>query len=175
MNQKEASRLKKRIFIDMDGTLAVWNKCKQLEDLYQPGYFAELDPQMSVVNAVKILLERYGSEIEVFILSAVLEDNPNAIPDKNQWLDRYLPEIDAEHRIFSSGSRPKHLAVPGGVRSNDTLLDDYTTNLLAWANHANGVKLLNGINHSRGTWKGPKVHKSEGAEAIVKTVLGIQS
>lgn len=165
--------MKKRVFIDMDGTLAVWNKCKQIEDLYQPGYFAELAPQPTVVKAAKLLAVKHKDEVEVFILSAVLEDNPNAIPDKNKWLDRHLPEIDAEHRVFVSGSMPKHMAVPGGIRADDTLLDDYTANLLAWVSYARGVKLLNGINHSRGTWQGTRVHKNEGAEAIVKAVLGI--
>ena len=163
--------MKKRVFVDMDGTLAVWNKGKKTEDLYQPGYFAELVPQPTVVEAIKILANQCKNEVEVFTLSTVLVDNPYAIPDKNRWLDRYLPEINAEHRIFVPGSIPKYLAVPDGIRANDTLLDDYTANLVSWSAFARGVKILNGINHSRGTWLGEKVHKNDGAEAIVKTVL----
>lgn len=161
----------KRIFVDMDGTLAVWQPGKQIEDLYQPGYFAALEPQMSVVEAVKELIQNHSDEVEVFILSAVFPDCPTAVCDKKKWLQQYLPEIDRSHRIFSSVRKPKYLAVPGGIRQDDVLLDDYTVNLLAWANSAVGVKLLNGINHSRGTWKGTKVHKNDGAEAIVKAIL----
>ena len=37
----------------MDGTLAVWQPAKQLEDLYQPGYFAGLKSQPTVVELVR--------------------------------------------------------------------------------------------------------------------------
>ena len=164
-------QLRRRIFIDMDGTLAVWKPCKQIEDLYQPGYFAELAPQMTVVEATRMLVKNYRKDVEIFILSAVLEDNASAIPDKNRWLDRYLPEIDTGHRIFASGNVPKYMAVPYGIRADDTLLDDYTTNLLVWDQYAKGIKLLNGMNHSKKTWQGIKVHRYEGADAIVKTIL----
>lgn len=160
----------KRIFIDMDGVLAEWKPCKTLEDLYLPGYFAALKPQSTVVDAVKELLNSYHGQVEVFVLSAVFEDCPYAIPDKNKWLNLYLPEIDQEHRIFASASVPKFMAVPGGIRNDDLLLDDYTVNLLAWSYHAKGVKLLNGINHSRGTWRGAKIHKDAGPKEIAEFV-----
>ena len=31
-----------RLFIDMDGTLAVWKQAACFEDLLQPGYFRDL-------------------------------------------------------------------------------------------------------------------------------------
>lgn len=161
----------KRIFFDMDGTLATYKPVEQIEEFYQPGYFSGLDPQMAVIDAAKKLIQDHRGEAEVFVLSAVFPDNPGAIQEKIHWLDQYLPEIDQEHRIFSPVGMPKHLCVPGGIRPDDILLDDYTVNLLTWADFAIGVKLLNGINHSRGTWKGIKVHKEEGAVAIVETLL----
>lgn len=33
-----------RLFIDMDGTLAVWKQAACFEDLLQPGYFRDLPP-----------------------------------------------------------------------------------------------------------------------------------
>ncbi len=161
----------KRIFFDMDGTLTIWQPAKQIEDLYSPGYFAKLKPQMTVVEAARKLIQIHHEEAEVFILSAVFADCPYAVRDKIYWLDHFLPEIDKEHRIFSPVGVPKYLCVPGGIRTDDTLLDDYTVNLLEWANFAVGVKLLNGINHSRGTWKGAKIHKEEGASAIAEFLL----
>lgn len=162
-----------RIFIDMDGTLAVWKPTKKIEDLYASGYFAVLPPQKEVVEAVHLLAKI--PDMEVYILSAVFEDCRCAVFDKNRWLDRYLPEIKRECRIFASGATPKYMAVPGGIRPGDVLLDDYTVNLLCWAAQegAVGVKLLNGINHSRSTWKGAKVHKDQGADAIVSAILKV--
>lgn len=161
----------KRIFFDMDGTLAAYKPVKQIEDFYQTGFFAGLKPQMTVIDAAKKLIHNHHEEVEVFVLSAVFPDNPCAIQEKVCWLHKYLPELDQEHQIFSPVGVPKYLCVPGGIRPDDILLDDYTKNLLMWANFAVGVKLLNGINHSRRTWKGIKIHKDEGSEAIVEILL----
>jgi len=43
----------KRLFVDMDGTLAVFTPVNQLETLYQEGYFANLKPIDNVVGAIK--------------------------------------------------------------------------------------------------------------------------
>ena len=159
-----------RIFVDMDGTLAVWNAGKTIEEVYVPGYFSGLQPQDNVVQAMKSLAKAPG--VEVFILSAVFADCPHVIGDKQQWLDKYLPEINVEHRIFAPVPTPKPLAVPGGIRPGDILLDDYSKNLEEWCLAGGmGVKLLNGINHTRGTWTGPKVSKEDPAEEIVNAIL----
>ena len=36
---------KPRLFVDMDGTLAVFNRIDKLETLYERGYFADLTPR----------------------------------------------------------------------------------------------------------------------------------
>lgn len=64
---------KPRLFVDMDGTLAVFNQIDKLETLYEQGYFANLTPQVNVVDAVRMVQSR--DEIEVFVLSAVLTDS----------------------------------------------------------------------------------------------------
>lgn len=160
-----AEHSKRRLFVDMDGTLAEWRSFKyefnSLEDVQDAGkliyqklneddYFYNLKPQMNVVNAIKEIVE-HDPDIEVFILSAVISEKAEA--DKNRWLDRYLPEIDKEHRVFTEDGKDKKDFVKGGVRSDDYLLDDRTLNLSLWQPPARGIKLLNGINHSAGTWK----------------------
>lgn len=57
---------KPRLFVDMDGTLAVFNRIDKLETLYERGYFADLTPQANVVEAVRILQAR--SEVEVCLI-----------------------------------------------------------------------------------------------------------
>lgn len=144
--------MKTRIFFDMDGTLFEWRKAT-VEELYEPGYFASLKPNQSIVNIAKHFAT-CEPDFEAFTLSAVLPGVPHIIQDKNASLDMYLPEIDKDHRLYVHTGIPKHTVVPGGIRPTDIIIDDYTVNLLSWDQHAIGIKLLNGINHTRRTWKG---------------------
>lgn len=145
----------RRLFVDMDGVLAEFKTIDTLETLYEEGYFYNLEPQESVVNAVWLLA--HHPDIEVFILSSVLSDSQYALDEKQKWLDQHLPYIDQEHRIFLPCGEDKKLYIPDGIRSTDFLLDDYTHNLTLWEPPARGVKLLNGINHTKGTWQGRMV------------------
>ena len=74
----------KRLFIDMDGTLAEFRPLAMLEDLLEKGYFLNLKPMENVIEAVRQLVRE--PEIEVYTLSAVLRDNPYALAEKKQWL-----------------------------------------------------------------------------------------
>lgn len=147
--------MKQRLFVDMDGTLAVFRPVDHLEALYEEGYFYNLPPQMEVVEAVRMLAK--SGNYEVYIMSSVLSDSHFALAEKNLWLDRYLPEIDVGHRIFPPCGENKLEYVPDGVRESDCLLDDYSKNLHEWEPPAKGIKLMNGINGTRGTWAGEKV------------------
>ncbi len=154
---------RRRLFVDMDGTLAVFHPADSLEGLYEEGYFRGLEPMPGPLQAVKkIIREQPGTE--VYILSAVLTDSKYALEEKNAWLDLYLPEIPKERRIFTPCGVEKSAYIPGGVRPEDWLLDDYTHNLMQWSPPGHGIKLLNGINHTRGTWKGDCIwHKKDSA------------
>lgn len=163
---------KKRLFVDMDGTLAEFRQIDTLEQLYEKGYFENLQPQMEVVNAVKTII-RECPDIEVNILSAVLSDSPYALPEKNNWLDRYLPEIDAAHRLFPPCGSDKKEVIKGGITPDDFLLDDYTLNLNAWEPPARGIKLLNGINHTRGTWQNAMVEGKQRSDSLAEDIVNI--
>lgn len=162
----------KRLFIDMDGTMCEWKKMeldltqeestdkdlvweKVQEILLSPGYFRKLKPQMKVVNAVKFLI--MNGMADCYVMSCVMDDTDVSSPlaDKNAWLDKYLPEIDRDHRIFVPNGENKSLYVPGGIRPDDFLLDDYTKNLREWTGV--GIKLLNDVNNSNNTWNGSKI------------------
>lgn len=164
--------IKKRLFVDMDGTLAEFKQIDTLEQLYEKGYFENLQPQMEVVNAVKTII-RECPDVEVNILSAVLSDSPYALQEKNSWLDRYLPELDAAHRLFPPCGSDKKEVIKGGITPNDFLLDDYTLNLNAWEPPARGIKLLNGINHTRGTWQNAMVEGKKGADSLAEDIVNI--
>lgn len=142
---------KQRLFVDMDGTLAKFiDQTDTPGALLEPGYFESLPPQQNVVEAIKQLTK--APALEVYVLSAAL-DLPNAVPEKNAWLDAHLPEIDLEHRLFPAHNQLKSMFTPGGLRHSDILLDDYSRNLHDWVQAGGiGIKLLNGINNNHGTW-----------------------
>lgn len=161
-----------RLFVDMDGTLAVFTPTNRLEDLYEKGYFENLAPMQNVVDAVKVIIKEHPG-IEVNVLSAHLSDSPYALTEKNKWLDKHLPEVDAAHRIFPPCGQDKANYIPGGLRTTDYLLDDYTKNLAAWEPPAKGIKVLNGINHTHGTWKSACLRFDKPARELAENVTDI--
>lgn len=182
---------KKRLFVDMDGTLTEWrnigfdtpsseeiNELSMREKLdkvlYCPGYFSSLKEHEHVVMAInKIVNENH--DVEVYIMSCVLPDKNDVSPikQKNEWLDNYLPNIDTAHRIFVPDGEPKSKYVPNGVQKGDFLLDDYTKNLIEWESTGNGVgiKLLNQVNSSKGKWNGSKVANNGLSKFIARDIL----
>lgn len=161
---------KRRIFVDMDGVIAKWNSEVSLEEVAMPGYFRSVAQNVTMVEAVKKLLAR--EEVEVFILSHVLRDN-HSIADKNFWLNNVLPDIDTAHRIYVPYGIAKCEFLENHIRlfSDDVLLDDFSVNLHTW--HGVGIKVLNGINGTHGTWRGYRVYINSDSEVIANTILGI--
>lgn len=142
----------KRLFVDMDGTLAKWEDVPYFERLLEEGYFRDRPPMQNVIDAVKNVYNQHP-DVEVYILSSCLKESQYAEAEKNAWLDEHLPEIDAEHRLFPAFGEDKGTAIPEGVKENDFLLDDYSQNLFLFDPPATGIKLLNGINHTRESWE----------------------
>jgi len=164
---------KKRLYVDMDGTLAVFNNnIDKIERLYEKGYFLNLEPIYNVLNAIKEI-KKNNFDIEVNILSSVLSDSKYALKEKNEWLDKYLPEIDKDHRLFPPCGANKRKYVIGGVSKNDYLLDDYTHNLSLWQPPGEGIKILNGINHTKKTWKNNCINFEKTSEKIAQDIKKI--
>lgn len=163
---------KQRLFVDMDGTLAEFKTVDTLETLYEKDYFINLKPNENVLGAIKQLIAE--NDFDVYILSAYLTDSRYALEEKNAWLDKYLPELPQEKRLFVPCGTDKSVAVPGLIRPDDYLLDDYTKNLSEWEPPARGIKLINGINHTNGTWQGDKIqftHSPEEISSMISSVM----
>ena len=175
-----------RLFVDMDGTIAEWRNLsinvtaeeeaksmmieqKLNEILYSPDYFLSLAPQQNVIDAVRYI--NNNKLAEVFISSCVMPDKDGISPtqQKQDYIDKYLPEIDKDHRIFVPDGEDKKAYIPGGVKEDDYLLDDFTKNLVRWETPSSlpgtetkeiagkGIKLLNQVNSRKNTWTGSKI------------------
>lgn len=148
---------KKRLFLDMDGTLARFHDVDKtfIEAMWQPGFYTGLKPFENIVKGVKAFMEEYP-EVDVYVLSAYLDTEPPfVVSEKNKWLDEYLPEIPAERRIFTRAGENKADYI-GGIGENDYLLDDYNKNLFEFeAAGAHSIKFRNDVNHQgRGAYGG---------------------
>ena len=144
-----------KIYIDMDGTIARFHdENLYLERMFEKGFFRDLKPFENAVAAIEKLVN--DSTAEIYILSATL--NSCSLDEKNQWLDKYLPNIDKDHRIFTSLNVPKSEAIGHQLTDKDILIDDYNKNLLEWEKAGGtSVKAKNNINHKGlhgELWKG---------------------
>lgn len=141
-----------RFFIDMDGTLAKWNNV-EFEQLFEQNYYRNLKPNKDILNDVNRLIEQ-GED--VYILSCVLPKSQFALREKKAWLKNYLPTLTEDRYIFVPYGENKADYLKehySPITNKDYLIDDYTKNLIDWKEYGGiGVKYLNGINHTRGTW-----------------------
>ena len=168
---------KKRLLVDMDGTLARFHdQANYLERMFEKDFFRELEPFTNMVEGVRQFMQDHP-DVEVFIVSArVIGEPPYCEVEKNAWLDRYLPEIDREHRIFTDIGHSKAEYLPGGATKDDYLLDDYNRGLnLFMYDGGSAIKCHNNINQ-RGLgayggekgqlWTGAMVHVDDRPEMI---------
>lgn len=143
-----------RLFIDMDGTLAKWNNV-EYEQLFEKGYYRNLEPNQDILQEVNTLIKQGEN---VYILSCVLPDSKYALDEKKEWLREYLPELSEDKYIFVPNGQNKAEYLKqhySPITKYDYLVDDYTKNLQEWQQFGGtGVKYLNGINHTKGTWHG---------------------
>ena len=163
---------KQRIFVDMDGTLARFHdENKYLERMWEEGFFEQLKPFENAVDTVKMLAQ--DPSVEVFILSAAIEgEPPYCVAQKHAWLDRYLPEIDKTHRIFTSVGENKAELIPHGINASDVLIDDYNKNLKQWREQGgHSIKFVNNINHKGlvgELWQGDLIHHDKPAAETIQ-------
>lgn len=155
-----------KIYIDMDGCIAKWNTEAYIDDTFEPGYFAAREPETGLIAAVKMLAKEY----DVSILSAVYNDD-HSITDKKTWLKNnglsFLPTI------FVPYGESKQKYIDHNYMS--ILIDDYSKNLNEWVLSKNcyGIKFLNGINSTKGTWTGYMIPNKMNPQAMYRTIKGL--
>lgn len=153
------------IYVDMDGVLAIWDTSVTEADTHKPGYFRKREAQKNVVEAVLIL---HRMNRKVTVLSHVYTDG-TAREDKKVWLkENNLEDVPAIFVPYGT-SKSSYLEKIG---RGDVLLDDYSRNLREWEKAgAKAVKFLNGINGTKGTWRGQSVNREMSPEKIVQILI----
>lgn len=146
----------KKIFLDLDGTLAKFNVRNALKRFdNEIGFFANLKPY-KYIEFVNELAN--SKEINVYVISAT--PNDQADQDKLIWIRKYLNNIKEENICFSRIGENKAKVIKDKLNitidNNCLLLDDYTKNLIEWQN-LNGIgikRITSKADNSRGLWKG---------------------
>lgn len=177
----------KKLFVDMDGTLARYPDGTPYEVVCQPEYSVKLPPNGNMVEALRMINDHIAEfnktcapeeRVEIFILSAVL-DLPHAIMDKKTWLSIYCEYIDDAHQLFVPYGQSKALFVKekfGTLTANDFLIDDYGKNILNWISEGgHPIKLFNGINGKSMTYIGDYTCSWLSQLQIVEDILHILS
>ena len=144
----------KKIFLDLDGTLARFNVRNALERFAtEKGFFAKLRAYKNIEE-----INEMAKSGNIYIISA--SPNKQADVDKVQWITKYLPNINLLTNVFICrvGEDKAKFLKSKGITINKTtvLLDDYTKNLTEWENAGGvGIKRLTKVaDNSRGLWKG---------------------
>ena len=144
----------KRIFLDLDGTLARFNVRNALERFdKEEGFFANL----LAYRGIEVVNELAKTN-QLFIISA--SPNEQADKDKMIWLEKYLPNIRIDNVTLCRLGQNKALIIQEKynitINEDCLLLDDYTKNLNEWESFGGkGIKRLTTISdNSTKKWKG---------------------
>lgn len=144
----------KRLFIDLDGTVAKFNVRNALERFdKEKGFFAKLGAYVNIE-----VINELAKSNQVFVISA--SPNVQADNDKLLWLSQYLPNIKSENitlcRLGENKAKIIENKYQMTIDNNCYLLDDFSKNLFEWcACGGRGIKRLTSLaDNSRGLWKG---------------------
>ena len=173
----------KRLFVDMDGTLARFHdEVMYLERMFENGFFKNLKSFDNMVRGIKEFINMHP-DVDVYIISSAV-NSPFCVKDKNAWLDLYLPEIPKAKRLFPDIGTQKADYIRGktgfAVTKMDYLLDDYNKGLVQFQEAGgSSIKCHNNINHKglglyggqKGNlWTGKIVHTDDLPIIIANTL-----
>lgn len=157
----------KRIFLDMDGTLARFNVKNALERFaVEKGFFANLLAYKGIEKINEMVVNG-----NVYIISA--SPNEQADNDKMTWLNKYLPNLNKDNIIFCRLGENKAEIIENklNIKIDKTcyLLDDYTHNLKQWETiGGTGIKRITKVaDNSTGKWVGLELKQLEKLGTLV--------
>ncbi len=155
------------LYIDQDGVLARWCDAP-LEEVKKEGYFLSRELETVMKEVVDILSA--CTKVRVYLLSSVWDDGHSA-SEKRRWIKDKGVRINDEDILFVpyGMSKSEFIRRNKGAHSSDILLDDYSLNLRQW--HGVGIKFMNGVNGTKGTWKSYRVDHGMSAKDIAERIL----
>lgn len=143
----------KKIFLDLDGTLAKFNVKNALQRFDKEiGFFAKLGAYKGIEE-----INKMAKQGNVYIISA--SPNEQADKDKMTWIEKYLNNIPKANRLICrvGENKAEYLKTKGiQIDKNCYLLDDYTKNLTEWETVGGvGIKRITKVaDNSTKKWKG---------------------
>jgi 5'(3')-deoxyribonucleotidase len=144
----------KKIFLDLDGTLAKFNVPNALARFaIEQGFFANL----GAYKGIEIINE-LAKQGNIYIISA--SPNMYADLDKKQWIKKYLNNVPKQNIILCRLGENKANVIKRqiGIEIDNEcyLLDDYTKNLIEWEENGGiGIKRITTVSdNSTKKWKG---------------------
>jgi 5'(3')-deoxyribonucleotidase len=143
----------KKIFLDLDGTLAKFNVRNALKRFdNEIGFFAKLGAYKGIET-----INELAKNGNVYIISA--SPNEQADKDKMTWINKYLGNIPKANRLICRvGDNKAEYLKTKGIQIDNTcyLLDDYTKNLNEWEKSGGvGIKRITTVaDNSTGKWQG---------------------
>lgn len=149
--------MNKKVFLDLDGTLAKFNVRNALERFdKEVGFFAKL----GAYKGIEVVNELAKTN-QLFIISA--SPNEQADKDKMVWIQKYLPNVSIDNITLCRVGQNKAQIIEEKysikIDNNCYLLDDYTKNLNEWESFGGlGIKRLTSVaDNSRKLWKGLQI------------------
>ena len=156
----------RKVFLDMDGTIAKFNVKNALVRFENElDFFARLGAYKGIEKINE--MAKVGN---IYIISASPNDRCDS--DKMKWLDKFLPSLPKANIVFCRIGENKAEIIKEkiGVDIKDTLLlDDYTKNLIQWENAGGiGIKRLTRVaDNSTGKWQGLTLKNLVELESLV--------
>lgn len=144
----------KKIFLDLDGTLAKFNVKNALARFaVEKGFFERLGAYKGIET-----INEMAKAGNVYIISA--SPNVQADNDKMKWIAKYLFNIPLKNIVICRVGENKAEIIKSQLNimidKTTVLLDDYTKNLVEWESAGGvGIKRLTSVaDNSTGKWKG---------------------
>lgn len=157
----------KKIFLDLDGTLAKFNVPNALKRFEtEKGFFARLGAYKNIET-----INEMAKNGNVYVISA--SPNMYADIDKMAWIRKYLPNLKRQNVIFCrlGVNKARHIENLLDIKIDKTcmLLDDYTRNLTEWETAGGvGIKRLTSVSdNSRKLWTGLTLKDLAELESLV--------
>lgn len=157
----------KKVFLDLDGTLAKFNVPNALKRFEtEKGFFARLGAYKNIET-----INEMAKSGNVYVISA--SPNMYADIDKMAWIRKYLPNLKRQNVIFCrlGVNKARYIEHLLDIKIDKTcmLLDDYTKNLTEWESAGGvGIKRLTTVSdNSRKLWQGLTLKDLKELESLV--------